>query len=125
MAEILALSSDLRDVMCIKGESPQTKGKTMKAAGSYDYIDAMPSFEEREANRKQNTRIPEQDRSECFLCQRPVNSRTIKTWVHMGTNGALYKNGEEAADSQGLFPIGSECLKRLEKDFIIKFQAGA
>lgn len=32
MAEILALISDLRDVMCIKGGSPQTKGKNMKAA---------------------------------------------------------------------------------------------
>lgn len=97
----------------------------MKAAGSYDYIDAMPSFEEREANRKQNTHIPAKDRGECFICQRPVNTRTIKTWVHMGTNGALYMNGEEPEDSQGLFPIGSECLKRLNKNFIIKYQAGA
>lgn len=30
VAEILALISDLRDVMCIKGGSPQTKGKAMK-----------------------------------------------------------------------------------------------
>lgn len=50
----------------------------------------------------------------CFLCGKPTAQ---KLWVHYTTDGELTSD-DNHPDSQGLFPIGSECAKKLPKSFI-------
>lgn len=53
----------------------------------------------------------------CFIC----GKRTSKNkWVHYTTRGNLTNNPNHE-HSQGYFPIGSECAKKLPKSFITEF----
>ena len=50
----------------------------------------------------------------CFLC----GKRTAENYyVHFTTDGS-FTNNPEHPDSQGLFPVGNECRKKLPADFI-------
>jgi hypothetical protein len=51
----------------------------------------------------------------CFLCGRDT---TEKLFVHYTTDGHLINTREEVENSQGFFPVGSDCAKKLPKDFI-------
>lgn len=51
----------------------------------------------------------------CFLCGKTVNNPVH--FVHYTTDGDLI-NVDEAANSQGFFPVGFDCKNRLPKDFI-------
>ena len=50
----------------------------------------------------------------CFICGKRTAS---DAYVHYTTDGNLTNNPEHA-DSQGLYSVGSECLKKLPTDFI-------
>jgi hypothetical protein len=54
----------------------------------------------------------------CFICGRPVNPR-YSWWVHLCTDGTLFSTDlAHWADpqSQGAFPVGPECAKRIPRD---------
>lgn len=55
----------------------------------------------------------------CFICGK--RTATNKA-VHYTTDGMLSsaKTAEEIENSQGLFPIGNECAKKLPKQFIFQ-----
>jgi hypothetical protein len=46
----------------------------------------------------------------------------VKYMVHMTTDWLMVDTDDEilVGNSQGLFPVGSECKKRLPKEFIFK-----
>ena len=55
----------------------------------------------------------------CEICGRRTAE---KLFVHMTNDGCLInvRDEEFVADSQGFFPIGSECAKKLPKEFIFE-----
>lgn len=56
----------------------------------------------------------------CIICEQPVNINDSTKYVHMLTTlEAINKDDHE--NSQGFFPIGNDCAKKLPKDFIFKF----
>lgn len=56
----------------------------------------------------------------CIICQKPLNVSDKTKYVHLLTSNELI-NCDDHADSQGLFPIGNDCCKRLPKDFIFSY----
>jgi hypothetical protein len=53
----------------------------------------------------------------CFICGKRIKPGREK-WVHYLTNGNLISyNGEDIEESQGFFPVGPDCAKKL----VIKF----
>ncbi len=60
---------------------------------------------------------------ECFFCGRGLTESGVKNGlsVHLRTDGRLFPWADQDAwhseDSQGSFPIGSECAKRLPAAF--------
>ena len=64
--------------------------------------------------------------AECFLCGRGLTEKAAANgWmVHMSTGGELIPMSEQvddSQDSQGYFPVGSECAKRLPLTHRTKF----
>jgi hypothetical protein len=61
----------------------------------------------------------------CYACGKPTGSQTF---VHETTCGLLVpanigenELGQYGLESQGCFPIGSECAKKLDAAFIVKY----
>lgn len=59
----------------------------------------------------------------CFVCGRGMTAAAIAAGrlVHLATDGNLVSREETkagpVADSQGAFPVGSECYKRIPEPF--------
>jgi len=53
----------------------------------------------------------------CLVCGKPTSG---KYWVEMSTDWVCVKNTEQKCfqETQGSFPIGSECRKRFEPGYI-------
>ena len=89
--------------------------------------DFQADHETREANRHRFSGSKHGD--ECFLCGRGLTFAALmpeKAWrIHLGTDGTLLPEGWEPeggdwnADrlSQGTFPVGPECAKRIPRPF--------
>jgi hypothetical protein len=92
---------------------------------NFDYSDLVVSYEQAKINRTRASRIAEDVRDECFLCARPVN-RTKTAWVELCNLGGLLpvslgeKPEWEGGTSQGYFPVGSECIKQIPKEYVTK-----
>jgi len=56
---------------------------------------------------------------ECFLCGKR-GLVAPRYWVHFSTGGDLVSTAEPFAQSQGFFPIESECRKRLPNNFVFE-----
>jgi hypothetical protein len=86
----------------------------------FDYSSLVPTYEEFEQNRKRRSRIADEVRGECFLCGRDVNETTAK-YVHLSTAGGLIPvSAGTPTDSQGWFPVGSECVKQIPSAYVKK-----
>ena len=60
------------------------------------------------------------DQEPCILCQKPMYINDNTKYIHMTTD--LYATSlDDHQDSQGMFPIGNDCCKKLPKSFIFKF----
>ena len=55
------------------------------------------------------------DGTNCFLCGKKTNE---KYFVHYTTDGNLVTYKSNPENSQGVFPIGPICKKKLPKEFI-------
>jgi hypothetical protein len=62
----------------------------------------------------------------CVCCNKPMKPEQVKYMVHMTTfwvavdtedENEVLENGYQ---SQGFFPIGSECKKKMGKEFVFK-----
>jgi hypothetical protein len=67
---------------------------------------------------------------ECFLCGRGLTAKALVNgwWIHLGTDGTLLTQDDPAAIaddtlSQGCFPVGSECAKRIDRPYKFKSTA--
>jgi hypothetical protein len=61
----------------------------------------------------------------CFICGKPTAQRSF---VHFTTDGFLIPTNIDETDlgqfdleSQGCFPIGSECAKKIDREFVITY----
>jgi hypothetical protein len=86
-----------------------------------------PSYEQIEKNRKLgNTTTKYND--ECFVCERPMKTTGMEkgTWVHLSFMTGMIMNIEQSQteegqnQSQGYFPVGSDCVKAIPKRFVYK-----
>lgn len=78
-------------------------------------------------NFEKNERIVKKNHDErCVCCNKPMKSSDVKYWVHMTTDWEMTNASEEELsqsgyESQGCFPVGSECAKKIDKKFIIVY----
>ncbi len=78
----------------------------------------------RSAKYDHNVEINGEHSNTCFICGKPTGSRTF---VHYITDGFLIPADLDHDDleyfdmqSQGCFPIGSECAKKIGSEFLMK-----
>lgn len=55
----------------------------------------------------------------CAICGKPINEQNA-LYVHLLTNGNIVSSFEDFDNSQGCFPVGSECAKKLIINFAKK-----
>ena len=81
----------------------------------------LPDYdaEKREAN---EARVRSSHVGSCIVCGRPLNRSQADNgyWVHMSTGWQVIGPDDTEADSQGCFPIGSECAKQIPAAYRIK-----
>lgn len=62
----------------------------------------------------------------CVCCNKPMKEDQIKYMVHMTTYWVAVDTddvdvvSENGFESQGFFPIGTECKNKMDKEFIFK-----
>lgn len=67
-------------------------------------------------NKKARENWGDFDENQCCLCGKQVGENA--TFVHYFTNGNITNaNDDEVDNSQGCFPVGSECAKKIKKIF--------
>lgn len=58
------------------------------------------------------------DQEPCIICQRPMTITEKTKWIHMTTELEAVPQDYDGDDSQGCFPIGNDCCKKLPKHLI-------
>lgn len=53
----------------------------------------------------------------CAICGKPIKEGAKVKYIHFLTNGNIVSSFEDMDNSQGCFPIGLECAKKLVIDF--------
>jgi hypothetical protein len=53
----------------------------------------------------------------CCICGTKIKETSNYKLVHLLTNGNIISTDQDVENSQGFFPVGSECLKRLVIQF--------
>jgi hypothetical protein len=58
----------------------------------------------------------------CLVCGRPIKDESKSKWVHLLTSGQLINTQDDSkvSNSQGFFPVGSECAKKIPTEFLFK-----
>lgn len=61
----------------------------------------------------------------CFRCGRPLTQKASDNgwWIQMTDSGVLVPKDYSEVDSQGCFPLGSECAKNVPTGLKFKFGA--
>ena len=98
------------------------RGKTIEVI-TRDEWDVV-SFEQKKQNAKKRNNSTF-GHEPCKLCGQIISDKALETswFVHMTTNGDLFPVAIELGDhegSQGFFPIGASCAKRIPKEFKTK-----
>jgi hypothetical protein len=90
---------------------------------SKDIWDTL-SFEQKETNAKRHNKATHGHES-CRLCNRTISDKVLDTswFVHMTVDGDLVEINTEIESnlSQGWFPVGSDCAKKIPANFRKKF----
>lgn len=85
--------------------------------------DRIPVPFSSEAVRARNVRKPTPDGwsgAECLLCRRPIRDDRRAVHVHLTTDLELAPIGDvEVENSQGLWPVGPECARRVPREYRI------
>ena len=78
-------------------------------------------------NFDKNERLQKDGHTErCVCCNKPMKPEQVKFMVHMTTDWVSVDTddvdvvSENGYESQGFFPIGTECKKNMSKEFIFK-----
>jgi hypothetical protein len=60
-----------------------------------------------------------EDSNTCCICGKRIKNMEKTKYVHMLTSGNIVSHGgDDIEDSQGLFPVGNDCAKKLIISFI-------
>lgn len=86
-------------------------------------LDWETTLDERDANynRRNHNHV-----DECFTCGRGLTESGVSNgwYIHLCTDGSLFNTQDPATfghpESQGCFPVGSECAKRIPRRFRFK-----
>jgi len=83
------------------------------------------SFDQKKENAKKRNRSTF-GHEPCKLCGQVISDKALDTswFVHMTVSGELFPVAVELGDhegSQGFFPIGASCAKRIPKEFKKKY----
>ena len=75
-----------------------------------------PNFDKNESSHKPG------HTERCVCCNKPMKVEQVKFMVHMTTDWVAVDTDDMSivSNSQGFFPIGSECKKNMGKEFIFK-----
>ena len=82
------------------------------------------SYEQKEKNSKKHNRATH-GVDPCHLCGQTISNKSLPTawFVHMSTSSELYPVAVELTEgSQGYFPIGASCAKRIPKEYKTKYE---
>lgn len=77
----------------------------------------QPDFEQIERNRERGGKP---NTEPCLVCGRDVKD-VLKHQVHFATDGTLFpvdEDNENHPDTQGWFPVGPECAKKLPAGYV-------
>jgi len=77
----------------------------------------------RSPNYEKNDELSKKDHTErCVCCNKPMKPEQVKYMVHMTTDWLMVDTDDATlvGNSQGLFPVGSECKKMLPKNFVFQ-----
>ena len=80
--------------------------------------------EQREKNARKHNRATH-GINPCHLCEQTISDKSLPTawYVHMNTDAELLPIGVEITQgSQGYFPIGASCAKRIPKGYKTKLE---
>lgn len=55
----------------------------------------------------------------CLICGKEIKTKSHK-WVQLLTNGNIISTDQPIENSQGFFPVGNECAKKLTIQFSFK-----
>ncbi len=58
---------------------------------------------------------------ECIICGKPTNINEKTKWVHITNEFIAVERDYSGDDSQGCFPIGNSCCKKLPKNLIFLY----
>lgn len=53
----------------------------------------------------------------CCICGKKIKDGALSKQVQLLTNGNIVSTDQDIENSQGFFPVGSECLKKLVIQF--------
>ena len=54
----------------------------------------------------------------CFICGKRIKNMDRAAWVHYTTNNTIVSwGGDDIENSQGFFPVGTDCKKKLVINF--------
>tara|TARA_R110002096_G_scaffold40682_6_gene110326 strand:- start:440 stop:724 length:285 start_codon:yes stop_codon:yes gene_type:complete len=84
----------------------------------------LPVVSEEIQERMQNLDWKDNDNDECICCKRPLNTKN-KFVVHMATTWEMIHNDDPRLNdqewinqnSQGCFPVGNTCAKKIGKNY--------
>lgn len=92
-----------------------------------DFYQVQVSMEQELKNKKVG-RNDVKYNDECFVCFRPMKTTGTESgyWVHLSFKSGTIMNIEQAnteegeKQSQGFFPVGSDCARKIPKRFLYK-----
>lgn len=99
----------------------QAKTKKMTTQNTPQMKLPQVSLEQQEKNINRTQKTTDND--ECVCCKRPINNDG-KFRVHMSTSWMMIHNDNNELDdneSQGTFPVGNSCSKKIPKEYKFKF----
>lgn len=53
----------------------------------------------------------------CFFCNRPLTLKGVACFVEMTTSNMIVPVGRKVEDSQGCYPAGATCMKKVPKEY--------
>ena len=78
----------------------------------------LPEVTAEQLERNENRAWRATDNDNCVCCGRPINNEDA-FYVHMSTDWDMIHNDANVRDedSQGCFPLGDGCAKKVHKDY--------
>jgi translation elongation factor EF-4 len=61
------------------------------------------------------------DQDACIVCGKPTNLNDKTKYVHITTDFIVVERNYLGDDSQGCYPIGNSCCKKLPKSLVFQY----